>query len=101
MEPTISEIQSTADLLASAINRGALKREKDPLGSGEVYTIEPEPGHKIIVGTIAKGKSRRMDGDMLFMPHPKLRRRLADAWALIRSGLSIAIGKPSILRVKK
>lgn len=45
-------------------------------------------------------ESRRLTGDIVFAPDPVLARRLADAWALIRAGVSIAFGRASVLRLE-
>lgn len=45
-------------------------------------------------------ESRRLTGDIVFAPDPVFARRLADAWALIQAGVSIAFGRASVLRLK-
>jgi hypothetical protein len=43
---------------------------------------------------------QQLTGDIVFAPHPVLALRLADAWALICAGFSIAVGRASVLRLK-
>jgi hypothetical protein len=43
---------------------------------------------------------QQLTGDIVFTPDPVLARRLADAWALICAGFSIAFGRAALLRLK-
>lgn len=44
-------------------------------------------------------ESIKMDGAIVFTPHVNFKRRILDAWSLIRTGLSVACGKPAVLHL--
>lgn len=55
--PAISEAQVRADVGRALAGELPITREPSSWGHGEWLTIEPRPGHRIIMGTTRQGKS--------------------------------------------